>query len=906
MEMQIIETILALVLVYLALALLVSHLQELLSGLAGGRGMTLARMVEQVFNGDQTLVQSFFAYPPISALSPDGKKPGGIPPDLFARAYLAVLNGNTPPRVGRAGGGAPFASPAEFAQQVQAGPAAKAVLQHHAAGAGKDWDAFEANVALWIYDIGNRATGWFKRRKAAWLLLVAGLLVFAVDADTSYMARVFMNDEQTRVAFANLAELVNSQHQGAKADDPGARKLTPAASSSERARQAGEQFVTASSEIGLALKDPKIVAFGSNRDDVRQQCGGELPAQAVGKKAKVFASNSDAWVALLPVIMQHLGEARLGVAFVSQGQDTSSGAVSATVNLGSARRAEVLGDVLACANVVHAWVASAQHHADDDAANIHLANAEKALQAGIDIVHAERVDSVGHELLPVLLLADEDAFHLCADHSGDDRAAFEQCLASAGSSTRLPLGWQNRFSQLCSPYAPAASEPRAWFDACPVYEGKPQLGIEPFRTTWSGAKLLSVLGGLVFSALMVSLGAPFWWGVLGKVADLRLAGSVRGLEPKDDPSKPASPPTAPSPAPAPAAPAKKDDGGAASVDGAANAFERGLQPQDVTRVQKALGVDATGRLDGPTRDAIEAALKTLGRPDETELSAINYPLITGRQAAVAATPATASGEWRRGQTVPVAARAALATALNTLFPAQNHWKALDTQSDKYDDTLRARVVLYRALNSPAAAALQFEHADIVPLATQPDGPLCRLEDALRQAIVASQRNPFARLKPYWLDVALGELGITEDGSPRQSDPRVVEYLTALGEPAIVGDETPWCGAFVGWVLGKAGLLAAPDLRCPVSDLLRAANWLGYGGPVAAGTEQCGDICVVETGGNQHHVGFWIDGDATRFWLLGGNQGKTGSGGVTLVAWRRSAYPFKAVRPGGLASPPPAV
>ena len=989
MEMKLIESALALVLVYLVLALLASHFQELLTGGFGGRRKGMREMVQQVFGGDRASSDAFFAYAPIRALSHDGKQlPTGIPPDLFAQAYLAVVNGGTPPR-------GKFATPADFVHQAGARTSTQAVLDLHAADAGTDWDTFEANVARWISDIGDRSTGAFKRRKAGWILFTALGLAVVLDVDTFYMTSVFMNDEETRVAFANLAELTNAQNKGTKPDDATAAKLTPAASSFERASRAAVQFSTASAEIGAALKDPKVLAFGSDRDDVRAYCGGDL--EPVPLKHPLYASNSDAWIALLPEIVRRLGEAQLGVVFAPAADKEPSdkmrthdgggadrkkgrtkaaeekpgtpvpvpaGAVSATPSaspapavatsmpegdraqsltsrqtafgiwvkgspdraaavqvapataggtasrprshrLNDSERADVLGEVQVCANVVHSWVAGAQGQAGTDAANQHLGNAEKALRAGIQMVHAEGLADASRALLPTLLLADEESFDNCAAQSGNSRAQFDQCLSNA-SRARLPFGWQNARAQFCvariiAPDAADESTATASF-GCPDYPGAPALDLPRIKSAFSGMKGLYGLAGLLITTLMVSLGAPFWWGVLGKVADLRLAGRVRGLDDKAD-----APPS-PSPVPAPAQaslPASTAD--TATIDGASNAFERGLRVQDVTRVQKALGIEANGRLDGPTRDAIEKFLATQGRPSERELSATNFPLITSRQAAVAATVVTATGEWRRLQAVQLAARTQLALALNGLFATADGWRALNLTTDKYDDTLRARVVQYRALTDPAASTSKFQDTAVAKLSTQPDSPLCRIDDVLRQSIGADKRAPLKRQSPaYWFDIALGELGITEDGSPKQSNPRVIEYLASLGEPPIEGDETPWCGAFAGWVMAQAQLLQLPDLTGPKGSLLRAIDWQTYGASVQAGSQQMGDICVVEVSPGQHHVGFWVDGDATRFWLLGGNQGNSGSGGVTIVAWRRSVTPIAALRrPSGLVAPIPA-
>ena len=75
--------------------------------------------------------------------------------------------------------------------------------------------------------------------------------------------------------------------------------------------------------------------------------------------------------------------------------------------------------------------------------------------------------------------------------------------------------------------------------------------------------------------------------------------------------------------------------------------------------------------------------------------------------------------------------------------------------------------------------------------------------------------------------------------------------------------TPWCGAFVGTVVKRAGK-TVPD------GYLRAASWKTVGKPVTLKRARAGDIVVVRTKyGN--HVGFYAGQKNGKVQLLGGNQ-----------------------------------
>jgi uncharacterized protein (TIGR02594 family) len=80
----------------------------------------------------------------------------------------------------------------------------------------------------------------------------------------------------------------------------------------------------------------------------------------------------------------------------------------------------------------------------------------------------------------------------------------------------------------------------------------------------------------------------------------------------------------------------------------------------------------------------------------------------------------------------------------------------------------------------------------------------------------------------------------------------------------MGDETPWCAAFVGWCLERAGV--------PGTGKANARSYLDWGGPLMKPRPGC--IVVFSRGGNQAqgHVGFALREMAGRIDVLGGNQG----------------------------------
>lgn len=98
------------------------------------------------------------------------------------------------------------------------------------------------------------------------------------------------------------------------------------------------------------------------------------------------------------------------------------------------------------------------------------------------------------------------------------------------------------------------------------------------------------------------------------------------------------------------------------------------------------------------------------------------------------------------------------------------------------------------------------------------------------------------------------------------NPKIVSMFAEVGYAWVKDDETPWCAAFVGAMLKRAGL--------PHTGKLNARSYQKWGEPVALEDAQHGDVVVFTRGnpnGWQGHVGFYNGHDATHVSVLGGNQ-----------------------------------
>ena len=128
--------------------------------------------------------------------------------------------------------------------------------------------------------------------------------------------------------------------------------------------------------------------------------------------------------------------------------------------------------------------------------------------------------------------------------------------------------------------------------------------------------------------------------------------------------------------------------------------------------------------------------------------------------------------------------------------------------------------------------------------------------------------------PPWMPFAWADLHVSE--TPGRSDnPRIVDYFRRVGHAYVQGDETPWCAAFVGACLERAGLRSTRSLA--------ARSYLGWGVEMPA--PSFGAIVVLSRGADPAlgHVGFLVGLTDAHVIVLGGNQ----SNAVTVAAFDRA-------------------
>ena len=118
-------------------------------------------------------------------------------------------------------------------------------------------------------------------------------------------------------------------------------------------------------------------------------------------------------------------------------------------------------------------------------------------------------------------------------------------------------------------------------------------------------------------------------------------------------------------------------------------------------------------------------------------------------------------------------------------------------------------------------------------------------------------------EPAWLTLARGELGTVEVPGPK-ANAKILGYFRDAGHGEVKDDAVPWCAAFVGAMLKRAGI--------PPTGAINARSYEQWGDRLDI--PHLGCIGVKKRAGGlawQGHVGFVVAANPTTVWMLGGNQ-----------------------------------
>lgn len=114
-----------------------------------------------------------------------------------------------------------------------------------------------------------------------------------------------------------------------------------------------------------------------------------------------------------------------------------------------------------------------------------------------------------------------------------------------------------------------------------------------------------------------------------------------------------------------------------------------------------------------------------------------------------------------------------------------------------------------------------------------------------------------------VEIALKEYG-TRAVQGENSNPEVIKYFHGTGFDWVKNDDTPWCAAFLNWILKEAGIAG--------TNSLLARSFLAFGEHVEV--PEIGDIVVLWRVAKESiygHAGLFIRESGNSLFLLSGNQ-----------------------------------
>jgi len=591
MDTRMIEVAIGLALVFALTSLLAAAAQEAWSSLFKLRGEILRKAVVSFVGDDANLAKALLEHPLLVSLTPKTQKDSSARPSYVDGASLisalldhlsrthtatgarpatpselvevvaAVASGRLPPAAPIAAGlhaglaGAPAARPTELFARG---------LQSLLAGAEHDWPTYEKRLVAWFDSVGDRSTGWFKRRTQLGVFIIGLLTAAAANVNPIVIAPRLWNDGAVRLAMVEAATKLDAST--GKATTVGAS--TPSAPPSTAPRAASNPGAAASAapaSLGLAMDGN--VASGTPLADALEALRNALDAAAQTPPPAGSAQRA----ALLNLI-ERTASARTALAQWQQAGAVPDAAATAAL---AAPLAFDGSAELALALPTWPAVQASLAQARAAVAALALAPAEAARSeqpaTAQTTVRKESMACEGGENLSPEFVA------MC------DRLDALGQLKQAG----LPIGW--------SPIAKPA--------------------VAPNGLPWLDTVLMPV--GWLITALACTLGAPFWFDALGKLVKLRGSGSrpegtpVSGDQTKGGSGGGGSRPTGAGGVLAvPPGPSDGSGGGdAQAMSDALTDEERLLTMPEKQRIQRALGMmepDVSGWFDGKTRDAIKA------------------------------------------------------------------------------------------------------------------------------------------------------------------------------------------------------------------------------------------------------------------------------------------------------------
>src|SRR5258707_2490727 len=195
----ILEVAIGLCFVYLLLSLICTSTNEALAALTQRRGKMLADAIANLV-GDSGLKDQLYAHPLIRSLSKSGKDlPSYISPQKFALALMDIVTGK----------GKSATDPAALKQGLAAvsnNDHLQQVLSTVLADSREHLKTDQQKIQDWYEDAMDRVSGWYKRKTAIWIWIMALAITLFTNANTVAIFKVLWTNQAVRSSLVDAAK----------------------------------------------------------------------------------------------------------------------------------------------------------------------------------------------------------------------------------------------------------------------------------------------------------------------------------------------------------------------------------------------------------------------------------------------------------------------------------------------------------------------------------------------------------------------------------------------------------------------------------------------------------------------------------------------------------------------------
>jgi hypothetical protein len=192
--LNILDTAIGLVFVYLMLSLVCTALNEWIASMLSRRAMTLYEGLKTLLWDPKkpSLLADFYAHPLVQDLHVADKKPAYVQPQTFSLVFLDLLAPSDP--------GAPrtIAAVRQAVANMPADSTTRKTLSILLDQCGDSLSNLQQGMEAWFNGAMERVSGWYKQRTQVIVLTIAALISIATNADTFAIATALANNSALR------------------------------------------------------------------------------------------------------------------------------------------------------------------------------------------------------------------------------------------------------------------------------------------------------------------------------------------------------------------------------------------------------------------------------------------------------------------------------------------------------------------------------------------------------------------------------------------------------------------------------------------------------------------------------------------------------------------------------------